>query len=302
MMMAKAGFHINQRSFEPLHIVTGRQIQGNESNSTRGYKDVSLHQKPRYAIVRRVPNTFSQCITMEKLSKGIDLRLARQQHSEYIRVLKELVDEVIELPMDDAYPDCPFVEDTAVVSGSTALVTRPGAASRRGEVEVVRETLKFLGLKVFEVCSPGLLDGGDVLHVDGMLLVGKSRRTNDEGVQALASAFPEMQVVPVEVSEGLHLKSVLSFVGQHTLVVEETHNAQEMVRIIQQACMLESIMVSIPGAANVLRVGNTIVYPSFYGRDWESQYMLFAEKVIPVDISEFHKGDGGLTCLSIIIP
>lgn len=258
---------------------------------------------PRAAIVRGVPDTFSSCLTMEKPHAPIDVDLARKQHAQYVQILKELVQEVVVLPPDNAYPDCPFVEDTAIVVGSKAFVTRPGAISRRGEEAAVRSALKDLNLESSDIGPLGLLDGGDVLFAGGLLLVGRSNRTNEEGIKALATAFPDIPVVTIDVPSGLHLKSALSSIGSDVLAVEDTPVGHRMFEAINRAKQFEAVHVPSPGAANTLRVGDTLLYPSTYGAgDWEKQYKMFNSDIIPVDISEFHKGDGGLTCLSIIIP
>ncbi|CAM6126154.1 unnamed protein product [Calypogeia fissa] len=259
-------------------------------------------QVPRAAIVRKVPETFANALSMEKTSAPINVELAKQQHAAYVNVLNGLVQEVIELPADNAFPDCPFVEDTAVVIGSRALITCPGAPSRRGEVGVVRDALRSLGVQTAEVQSPSLIDGGDVLYAGGMLFVGKSRRTNDDGIMALAATFEGIPVVPIEVPQSLHLKTVLSSVGLNVLAVEDTTEAKIIFSAIQSvAPYFKSIIVSPAGAANTLLVGNTVVYPSGYGKSFESTYDTVASKVVPVNISEFHKADGGLTCLSIFV-
>ncbi len=121
----------------------------------------------------------------------INLELARKQHLGYIDALKYCGCDVTVLPADERYPDCVFVEDPAVIVGSTALITRPGHASRFGEVERVRELLKAQGLIVVEITDPeAKIDGGDVQYTGKEILVGISERTNRAGVAAVAEAFP----------------------------------------------------------------------------------------------------------------
>lgn len=196
----------------------------------------------------------------------------------------------------------------------------------------MRSALKDLNLESSDIGPLGLLDGGDVLFAGGLLLVGRSNRTNEEGIKALATAFPDIPVVTIDVPSGLHLKSgtsaienfslsecslslalrshghllfisALSSIGSDVLAVEDTPVGHRMFEAINRAKQFEAVHVPSPGAANTLRVGDTLLYPSTYGAgDWEKQYKMFNSDIIPVDISEFHKGDGGLTCLSIIIP
>ncbi|KAL3691670.1 hypothetical protein R1sor_005321 [Riccia sorocarpa] len=258
---------------------------------------------PRAAIVRQVPDTFADALAMEEPSAPVNVSLARQQHAAYVRVLKELVPEVIVLPADKAYPDCPFVEDTAVVIGSRALITRPGAKSRQGEELMVKEALQRLGIETLDTEAPARIDGGDVLFESGILFVGQSTRTNEEGLKALTSAFPDVQVVPVPVPKSLHLKTVLSSIATGVLAVEESVEGRNMFACIQKAApFLKSVPISPAGAANTVLLGCTVIYPSGYGRNFDSTYKQYADRTIPVNISEFHKVDGGLTCLSILVP
>ncbi|KAG6552149.1 hypothetical protein Mapa_006251 [Marchantia paleacea] len=212
---------------------------------------------PRAAIVRNVPATFADALAMEKPSDPIDVKLAKQQHLAYVKVLKDLGLRVIELPAEDAFPDCPFVEDTAVVLGSQALITRPGAPSRQGEELLVKQALERLGLQTSQAQAPAKIDGGDVLFAGGMLFVGQSARTNEEGLQALASVFPDVRVVPVRVPKSLHLKTVLSCVASDVLAVEDSPEARAMFSSIQrEAPFLKSVAVSPAGAANTLLLGD----------------------------------------------
>ncbi|KAL2622358.1 hypothetical protein R1flu_002563 [Riccia fluitans] len=255
------------------------------------------------AIVRQVPDTFAKALAMQNPTVPVNVRLARQQHAAYVKVLKEFVAEVIMLPADDKFPDCPFVEDTAVVIDSKALITRPGAKSRQGEELVVKEALERLGVEILEAEPPARIDGGDVLFAGGVLFVGQSTRTNQEGLKALASTFPDVPVVPVPVPKSLHLKTVLSSITSDVLAVEDSVEGRDMfVRIQKEAPFLKSVLISPAGAANIVLLGSTVLYPSGYGRNFDSTYKQYADRIIPVNISEFHKVDGGLTCLSILVP
>jgi hypothetical protein len=131
--------------------------------------------KSKVAVVRGVPDSFANALTMEKPASPVNLERAREQHAAYVQILRGLVQEVIEIPADNQYPDCPFIEDTAIVIGNQALITRPGAVSRQGEEVKVHHALAKMGLKICEVQPPGLIDGGDVLYASGILFAGKSR-------------------------------------------------------------------------------------------------------------------------------
>lgn len=258
--------------------------------------------KSKVAVVRGVPDSFANALAMEKPASPVNLERAREQHAAYVQILRGLVQEVIEIPADNQYPDCPFIEDTAIVIGNQALITRPGAVSRQGEEVEVHHALAKMGLKICEVQPPGLIDGGDVLYASGLLFAGKSRRTNDDGILALTNAFPEIGVHPIKVAKGLHLKSALTCIAPRTLAVEDNEDAQAMFEELQKmtAQHFKSFQVSVAGAANTLWVGDTLLISSTLAGDLEPHFKQFAGEVVPVDISEFHKADGGLTCLSLI--
>lgn len=260
----------------------------------------------RIAIVRGVPDSFCDALSMTPPPQPVDLERARLQHAAYVAVLKGLVQEVIELPADNKYPDCPFIEDTAVVIGNRALITHPGAASRQGEEDAIREALKQLGIHISEVEPPGAIDGGDVLYASGMLFAGNSSRTSAAGIASLQKAFPAVKVHTIRVGEGLHLKSAISSIAPEILAVEDSPAAMVMFDEIQQKTGGHFKMVKTvgPGAANTVLVGDTVMCSATLGLGsvkLESHYKQHAKHVIPVHISEFHKVDGGLTCLSLLI-
>ncbi|XP_024386939.1 uncharacterized protein [Physcomitrium patens] len=259
----------------------------------------------RIAIVRGVPDTFCDALSMVHPLVPVDLEVARLQHETYVEVLAGLVKEVIRLPADNKYPDCPFIEDTAVVIGNRALITHPGATSRQGEEVVIREALTQLGLDISEVECPGTIDGGDVLYASGMLFVGKSRRTNAAGIEFLQKAFPDVKVHIIRVLDGLHLKSVISEIAPQTLAVEDSVAAAAMFDEIQEQTNghFKIVKTDGAGAANTVLVGDTVICSATLGlpADLEAHFKQHAKHVIPVNISEFHKVDGGLTCLSLLI-
>jgi dimethylargininase len=167
--------------------------------------------RSRVALLRGVPPTLERCELSFREREPIDLARARAQHAAYADLLRELGYAVVELAADPAFPDCCFVEDVAVVLDELALLTRPGAESRRGEVAAVAEALaRYRPLATTE--DPATLEGGDVLRVGRTLYVGRSARTNAAGIARLAAvAEPHgYRVVPVPVSGCLHLKSAVT--------------------------------------------------------------------------------------------
>lgn len=155
--------------------------------------------KYTHAVVCRVPNSLTQALGA---ADKINLEEARREHENYVRILRSLGLDVIELPADESLPDSPFVEDTAVVANGVALICRPGHPSRKREVDVIKAILKKeLRLPIMEIADPSAtLDGGDVLFTGREFFVGISHRTNEAGARAVAAAFPEFPVSPVIVS------------------------------------------------------------------------------------------------------
>lgn len=173
------------------------------------------------ALVREVPDSFVRAIVGTR-GRAPDVALAKEQHRDYVKRLTGAGYSIERLAADEACPDCVFVEDTAVILGEVAVVTRPGAESRRSEVAAVAGFLE----KRFEMAQieePGTVDGGDVMIVDGKVYVGESARTNRDGIAQLASITAEqgLELIPVPVVGMLHLKSAVVPVGDQTVVVTQ---------------------------------------------------------------------------------
>jgi len=149
------------------------------------------------AIVKRLSPLFAASAVRHDTSVVIDQSIAEAQHAAYVDALRTVIPQVIELPADPDSPDCCFIEDTAVVVGDVALITRTGAESRRGELASTALALQGQGLQVVHVAVPARLDGGDVLFTGREFFVGLSSRTNSAGVAAVAAAFPGIPVTPV---------------------------------------------------------------------------------------------------------
>ncbi len=138
-----------------------------------------------YALVREVPDSFPDALRDDPAGPAPDLRRARTEHAAYLAALVGAGYELITIPPEEAHPDCPFVEDAGVIVGDVALVTRPGAPARRGEVEAVAAALAG-HFPIERMAAPATLDGGDVLQVGGRIFVGRSGRTNEAGIRRLA--------------------------------------------------------------------------------------------------------------------
>jgi len=248
------------------------------------------------AITRQVSPAINQCELTLLERQVIDLPRAQAQHREYEQALGSLGIQVLSLPAEPDLPDSVFVEDAAVVLDECALLTRPGADSRKPEVESIAKALSPYR-KLFSIQAPGSVDGGDVLTVGKSIFVGLSSRTNQaalEQMQTLLAPFG-YEVRGVEVTGCLHLKSAATEVSPRTLLVNPGWVEE---RDFPGMAFIE-IDPSEPYAANALRAGEGIIYPSAYPRtrkrleDW-------GLTLLPVDASELAKAEGALTCCSLI--
>lgn len=239
-----------------------------------------------------------RCVSTHPLKDTVDYRLALKQHEDYVRVLREEGIEVYKLPQLEGFPDSVFIQDTAVVRSSVkhALISRFGAPSRRGEELSVREFLSRMGFAITDVVEPATLEGGDVLVTnEGIVFVGVTSRTNSYGVEFLRDFFKDLRVVAVPNNKVFHLLSAANYVGNKTLVIVPEYvdpsyfSGFRLIRVVLEEAY----------AANMLYLGNNKVlipegYPKTVKKMRSEGY-----KVIEVDISEFRKCDGGVTCLSL---
>lgn len=265
-----------------------------------------------HAVVRGVPSSLAtEALRMAEAE--VDLARAVQEHADYVEVMKtKLGLEVVELPADESMPDCVFVEDTAVVCGNTALITRPGAESRRPETELMKETLKKLNLNVVEMKDESaILDGGDVLFTGQEFFVGLSKRTNQKGAEILADVFKDYAVstVAVPVTESLHLKSFCSMGGPGLILIGSSDHAQKALKTMQQMSdhrydkltlpddlAANCIYMNLPGKGKVLLHSTAEMFPeSIKVFEKLTDYTL-----LPVSNMEKRKVDGALTCCSIL--
>ena len=259
------------------------------------------------ALVRPLPSSFLESLKESPPTTPIDLTTARHQHTAYIQLLQQLVDEVVEVEADERYPDCCFIEDTAIVLGDVAIICRPGHSARRGEEIAVHRTLQSLPfLRIHAISEPGTLDGGDCLFTGNELLVGLSKRTNQHAIDQLRS-FLTIPVHAIPVTAGLHLKSLISHITPTTLLAADNPTGHALTQyILAQPSLahLRFIYISSQLAANVLRIGDTVVVQSGYEAD---EQLIRAEceraglTVRTVRMDEMAKADGALTCSCILI-
>jgi len=263
---------------------------------------MSTFAAPQRAFAREVAVSYARCLR-EDASLSIDVAVARAQHAEYVATLRRLGVVVDVLPADPACPDCCFIEDAAVlVTGTDAVLSRPGAPSRRAEVACVDEALERAGVRVRRMTAPAMLDGGDVLRAGARMFVGLSTRTNRAGADFVATiaGAAGVDVVPVEVRGGLHLKSACTLASASLLVVDAARLREPDLAAFR-AAGLECIPAGEPEGANVLAVGRAVIVSAAAPRTAAALAARGLE-VHVVDVSELHKGDGALTCLSLRAP
>ena len=252
----------------------------------------------RHAIVRPPAPNFAEGLTTVDLGRP-DHGRALSQHAAYCEALEECGLKLERLPPDPRHPDSTFVEDTAILTPHSAILTRPGAKSRAGEVAGIREALSEFYREFGEIASPGSLDGGDVCEAGDHYFVGISERTNQEGARQLsmllAGAGYTSDNVDIRGVPGiLHLKSGIAYPGDGRLVAIEALAGHPAFRSFQ-------VVPVSPGeeyAANLIRVNERVLFAAGHPR-LEKTLRDHGYDLIALEMSEFQKMDGGLSCLSL---
>jgi dimethylargininase len=246
------------------------------------------------AVTRKPGSDFARGITTANLDVP-DYELMRAQHVIYVNVLRLLGLTVLELDALPGYPDAYFVEDVAVVTPKVAVISRPGAPSRRGE-EAAMELVLTKYRPIARIKPPGTLDGGDVLIVDKQVFVGLSERTNKAGADQLGSILQKhgYTCTAVPMAAGLHFKSSVNHVGGKTLLVTADFAGRPELDEYEQIVVPEGE----EAAANVLWVNGRLLIPRDYPQT-KQKLLDWGADLIQLDISEAAKMDGGLTCMSL---
>jgi dimethylargininase len=246
------------------------------------------------AIVRAPGPDAAAGLTKAGLGRP-DHSLLSVQHSVYVETLRRLGLEIEVLPAAPGFPDCYFIEDTAVVMPEAAVITRPGAPSRRSETAAVEPALEKYRPLV-RIVPPGTIDGGDVLFAGGRYFIGLSERTNEAGARQLGRIL-ETHGYPwtiVPVGGGLHLKSFVNTLGGMDLALAAGFESGEVFREFNRI-----VLDPRDGyAANTLWINGTLLMPKGFPRVRE-KFAGLGLPVIEIDTSEMRKMDGGLTCLSL---
>jgi dimethylargininase len=250
--------------------------------------------KVKYAIVRPVPDSYALCVRTN--AEEIDVALAKKQHIKYCKTLLKLGLKLVRIKADNSLPDSCFVEDTAVVLDKKAIICNLKIESRSKEIVEIAKMLEKLKETHF-IRPPATFDGGDVLKIEDKILVGLSARTNLQALRQIEAILKnsDLEIVPVRIHNVLHLKSACTYLGNDYVILSKghfnTHILRDYKRIVAQK--------GEEYAADCLAINGTILMAKGYPKTRkliEKEGFLVDE----LDMSEFRKGEGALTCLSII--
>jgi len=250
------------------------------------------------AIVRPPSSNFADGLTTMDLGVP-DHGRAMAQHAAYCEALERCGLTLTRLPEDLRFPDSTFVEDTAILTSRRAILTRPGAPSRAGEVEGLRATLSSVYPELRAIEAPGTLDGGDVCEGEDHFLIALSARTNEAGARQLAAFLEEegqrSRFVDIRDIDGiLHLKSGIAYLGDGRVVAIGALRRHPALRDYE----IIPVDASETYAANCVRVNDRLLVAAGHPR-LEAALRRMGYGVLPLEMSEFEKMDGGLSCLSL---
>jgi dimethylargininase len=249
------------------------------------------------ALCRAVSPAIADCELSFIGREPINVAMAHLQHRDYIAALTALGVHVTELPAEPDLPDSVFVEDTVLLFDELAVLTRPGAESRRAEVDAIAPAVQAVRKQVERISAPGTIDGGDVLRIGKRVFVGLSQRSNQAAIDQLADILKpfEYTVTAVPMQDCLHLKSAVTELSDDTVLINPDW--------VDAAYFSEYRQIRVdehePHAANVVRLGSAILMPSSFP---ETQALI--EKagyaVTAVDVSELQKAEGAVSCCSVL--
>lgn len=250
------------------------------------------------AIVKRPAASMVDGITSAPELGKPDYQLALKQHDAYIEALKYCGVEVTVLEADERYPDSCFVEDTAVLTPNCAIISNPGAETRKGESPEMIATIKkfYSEDKIEYINAPGTLEGGDIMMVGSHFYIGLSARTNEEGARQFISCLKKHGHTgsTVELTEVLHLKTGLAYLENNNLLVAGEFIEKPVFKDFKKIIIDPKDCYS----ANCIWMNGKVIVPAGYDKTAQSIRDAGYEVVI-VDTSEYRKLDGGLSCLSL---
>ena len=249
------------------------------------------------AITRKISPRFNECEVTHIERTPIDLNVARAQHQEYVHALAALGCQVIELPEEPDLPDSVFVEDTAFILPEVAVITRPGADSRKPETESIIRALSSYRPLV-HVTEPGTVDGGDVLVLGKNIYIGNSTRSNADAVHQIQQLLDHYgyTVTAVDMHDCLHLKTALTKVDDKTLLINPNWVDTSHFKGFDWI----EVDSAEPFAANCLPVGDGIIFPTAFPKT-SKKLEARGYKIQAVNVAELAKAEGAVTCCSLIV-
>ena len=249
------------------------------------------------AITREISPRFNECEITHIDRTSIDLDVARTQHSQYLDKLKQLGCDVVELPAEADLPDSVFVEDVAFILPQAAVITRPGADSRKPETDSIIQALSP-HTKLLHIREPATLDGGDVLVMGKNIFIGISTRSNQNAIDQLNEMLGSdgYTAIGVPLHDCLHLKSAVTRVDDKTLLVNK-HWVDTS--YFEQYDLIE-VDPSEPHAANCLPIGDSIIYPTSFPKTGAT-LTARGYHIVSVEVDELAKAEGAVTCCSLIL-
>jgi dimethylargininase len=247
------------------------------------------------ALVRKPCRNMAMGLSTAGLGRP-DYEKALAQHAAYVEALRDCGLAVQVLEADEAFPDSVFIEDAAVLSGKAAVVTRPGAPSRRGEETAVAQALRSSYPHLETISAPGTVEGGDVLRAGDHFYVGHSGRTNAEGIRQLTAILAKYgyPVTAVPLRGVLHLKTGIAYLENDRLLA----CGEFLDHPLLSGFEIVPVDPAEAYAANSLWLNGRVLVPAGFPRTQAAVARLGYE-VVSVDVSEFRKLDGGLSCLSL---
>ncbi|ARK32339.1 dimethylarginine dimethylaminohydrolase family protein [Halalkalibacter krulwichiae] len=246
-------------------------------------------------IVKKPGKSYVNGLTTSNLGKA-DYDLLLKQHAAYIEALKTCGVSVTELEASEEFPDSCFVEDAAVLTPEFAVITNPGADSRNGEIVEIEQTLKSFYNTFHYINAPGTLDGGDVLQVDDHFYIGISERTNEAGAKQLKDILEanSYQATIVPLKEFFHLKTGIAYLQNNLIVVAGEFVDHPDFEHYDKIVVSDSDEYS----ANCILVNDYVIIPKGY-EETNRKINEAGYETIELEMSEFQKQDGGLSCLSL---
>jgi len=252
----------------------------------------------QYAIVRPPGANFAEGLTTVDLGEPVYAK-ALEQHLRYCEALRQCGLTLTELEPDSRYPDSTFVEDTAILTERGAILTRPGALSREGEVTSIQATLAQFYPALYTITAPGTLDGGDICEADDHFFIGVSERTNEAGAQQLAGFLSQVGYTSTcvdirGIKDILHLKSGIAYPGDNRLILIDSLADRPEFRGYE----IVPVAPEENYAANCVRVNDYVLIAAGFPK-FKTALQNLGYRCIALDMSEFQKMDGGLSCLSL---